>query len=419
MTAVIQLTNVSKKFLIRHERARSFQDALVNLVHGRNSAAEEFWALKNVSFEVHGGETIGIVGTNGSGKSTILKLITQILEPTSGSVTVQGHVSALIELGAGFHPDLTGRENIYLNGSILGFSHKEMGRRFEEIVAFSELERFIDTPVKHYSSGMYMRLGFSVAISVDPDILIIDEVLSVGDSNFQRKCLERIDQFRRQGKTILIVSHSNETIERLCDRAVWIDQGVVRAQGAVHPTVQAYLAELRERDEKARELEQAALEASSVSRPAVTSSIRPAVQAIRLAAPDGSERYSFQSGDSVVIRVALSEPAGHAPYAVVVQLRRSDGLLLYATIVDVRHLAPPAGEARLVELVIPHLNFLSGSYVAAATAQSIGDLSVTDDSGAAQCRFSVWSNGAEAGLVALAGQWQQPDSETGPAAAQT
>lgn len=240
-TSAVTLDRVSKRFVLHHQKSRSFQEALVNLVHRHNGTKEEFWALRDVSFTVGRGESWGIIGQNGSGKSTILKLITRILEPTSGQISVNGKVSALIELGAGFHPDLTGRENIYLNGSILGISRKDMNRRFDDIVAFSELERFIDTPVRHYSSGMYARLGFSVAVSVEPDILIIDEVLAVGDESFQRKCFDRIEHFQRLGKTIIFVSHSMDVVRSLCDKALYLAQGEVQAQGAIQQVVDRYL----------------------------------------------------------------------------------------------------------------------------------------------------------------------------------
>lgn len=242
MTApAVTLDGVSKRFILHHQKSRSFQEALVNLIHRHNGSKEEFWALRDVTFTVGRGESWGIIGQNGSGKSTILKLITRILEPTSGHIKVNGKVSALIELGAGFHPDLTGRENIFLNGSILGISRKEMNRKYDDIVAFSELERFIDTPVRHYSSGMYARLGFSVAVSVEPDILIIDEVLAVGDESFQRKCFERIEHFQRMGKTIIFVSHSMEIVRSLCDKAVFLIQGQVQAQGQIDHVVDRYL----------------------------------------------------------------------------------------------------------------------------------------------------------------------------------
>lgn len=225
----------------------------MNFVHRRNSSAEEFWALRDVSFEVGAGETFGIIGQNGSGKSTVFKLISRILEPTAGRLAVAGKVSALIELGAGFHPDLTGRENIYLNGSILGLGRKQIDCKFDQIVAFSELERFIDTPVRHYSSGMYMRLGFAVAIHVDPDVLLIDEVLAVGDATFQQKCLEALRRFRDEGKTILIVSHDLEIVRQFCDRALLLSEGQAGAYGDAEGVIDCYLDLLSSRQSKVGE----------------------------------------------------------------------------------------------------------------------------------------------------------------------
>ena len=241
MPSIIKLDGVSKRFSLHHERPRSFQEALVNLFHRRGNWREDFWALKDVSLEVYPGETLGIIGQNGSGKSTLLKLMTRVLEPTEGTIMIGGRVSALIELGAGFHPDLTGRENIYLNGSILGFTKREMDRKFDDIVAFSGLERFLDTPIKHYSSGMYARLGFAVAIHVDPDILITDEVLAVGDQEFRQKCLDQFWSFKRQQKTILMVSHDLQSVQELCYRAIWLDNGRLRAEGDPQNVVAEYL----------------------------------------------------------------------------------------------------------------------------------------------------------------------------------
>jgi len=219
---VIKFSHVSKRFTLHHERPRSFQDMVVTLFGLRRASKrgvampgpvdEEFWALRDANFSIYSGEAVGIIGENGSGKSTTLKLITRILVPTSGGVSVRGKVSALLELGTGFHPELTGRENIYLNGSLLGIPRREMNKRYEAIVEFAELEEFIDTPIKHYSSGMVMRLGFAVAINVDPDILITDEVLAVGDESFQRKCLDYIATLRRRGVTIIFVSHALDAV---------------------------------------------------------------------------------------------------------------------------------------------------------------------------------------------------------------
>jgi lipopolysaccharide transport system ATP-binding protein len=216
--AGIRFEDVSKRFLIHYERPRSFQDLVVNLFQRGNR--EELWALRNLSFEAQPGETLGLIGPNGSGKSTALKLMSRIFEPTSGRVAVEGRLSALIELGAGFHPDLTGRENIFLNGSLLGLSRAEMRDRYDEVVDFAELGRFIDMPLKHYSSGMQMRLGFAIATCVDPDVLLVDEVLAVGDEGFQRKCLARINRLRGQQRVIVYVSHDLGSVRQLCDRVI-------------------------------------------------------------------------------------------------------------------------------------------------------------------------------------------------------
>lgn len=250
----VSFEGVSKRFVLHHERSRSFQEVMVNLLHRRNSR-EEFWALKEVSFEVEQGETFGIIGANGSGKSTVLKLLTRILEPTRGRIEVQGKVGALLELGAGFHPDLTGKENIYLNGSILGLGKREMDSKLEEIIAFSELERFIDTPIKHYSTGMFLRLGFAVAISLDPDVLLTDEVLAVGDETFQRKCMDKIRDLQEAGKTIVFVSHNLAAVRDLCGRALWLDGGEVKARGRAAEVVDRYLEAANIKDQERLEQE--------------------------------------------------------------------------------------------------------------------------------------------------------------------
>src|SRR6266511_2241654 len=220
--SIIEFQNVSKRFVLHKDRQDTIQGRFARRLRPRDQG-EEFWALRDVSFGVSRGESLGLVGHNGAGKSTALKLMTRILEPTSGSVTIDGRVAALLELGSGFHPDLSGRENVFLNGSLLGFSRRDMQARLPEIVDFAEIGDFIDMEVKHYSSGMYTRLAFAVATAVDPDILITDEVLAVGDEAFQRKCMDRIYRFRQQGKTIIFVSHALETVRALCDHAVWLD----------------------------------------------------------------------------------------------------------------------------------------------------------------------------------------------------
>ena len=235
---MVRVSQLSKRFRLFHDRNQSLKQSLLNL---RRSKYEDFWALKNISFDVFRGETFGIIGHNGSGKSTLLKCLTKILEPDEGTVSVDGSISALLELGAGFHPELSGRENVYLNAAILGVSRRHVHERFDDIVEFSGLEQFIDTPVKNYSSGMFVRLGFAVAINVDPDVLIIDEVLAVGDADFQAKCGDKIADFRERGKTIVLVTHAMTDVVRLCERAAWIDHGELRMIGVPHDITDAYM----------------------------------------------------------------------------------------------------------------------------------------------------------------------------------
>ncbi len=242
----IRFDNVSKRFLLHHERTRTLQDLLVRKFSRKNGngkptpAVEEFWAMRDVSFDVPPGEMVGLIGPNGAGKSTLLKLLARIFEPTRGKVHVNGRLNALIELSAGFHEELTGRENIFLSAALLGLSRREIQSKLDEIVAFSELEKFIDTPVKHYSSGMHMRLGFAIATVIEAEVLLVDEVLAVGDANFQRKCFERIVEIRERGTTILFVSHQMADIERHCDRALLFMHGQLIADGAPSDTAQEY-----------------------------------------------------------------------------------------------------------------------------------------------------------------------------------
>ena len=240
-----------KNFRLYHERNQFLKAAVLR---GRRARYEEFWALKDVSFEVPAGTTFGVIGHNGSGKSTLLKTLTGILVPDRGSVTTNGRVSALLELGAGFHLELSGRENVYLNGAILGLKRREIDQRFDDIVEFAGLEQFIDSPVKNYSSGMFVRLGFAVAANVDPDVLLIDEVLSVGDESFQRKSAERIEKFRRDGKTIIFVSHGLGQVEQLCETVAWLDHGEIKAIGPAVDVISQYRGDSHEAQRQPDEL---------------------------------------------------------------------------------------------------------------------------------------------------------------------
>jgi lipopolysaccharide transport system ATP-binding protein len=253
---IIRVENLGKKYVILHDakkRANTLRDAVMNGVRSLGQrlrrplqtvdagAREEFWALKDVNFDVKRGEVVGIIGRNGAGKSTLLKILSRITEPTTGRITIDGRVASLLEVGTGFHSELTGRENIYLNGAILGMTRTEITRKFDEIVAFAEVEKFIDTPVKHYSSGMYMRLAFGVAAHLEPEILIVDEVLAVGDSQFQKKCLGKMHEVAELGRTVFLVSHNMHVIKNLCTRGIRLHEGSIADMGTSETLVKNYI----------------------------------------------------------------------------------------------------------------------------------------------------------------------------------
>lgn len=242
MSTAIEITNVSKAFIIRHNRNNSFKSQLIGLFHKRfREERETLWALKAVTFEIRPGETLGLIGRNGAGKSTLLKIIAGIYRPTSGRVRLSNaRVGTMIELGVGFHPELTGEENVYLGASIYGLSRKEIDRIYSRVVAFSELDSFMDTAVKNYSSGMQARLGFALAVNLDPDILLVDEILAVGDEAFQRKCMARMEQFRSAGRTIVFVSHSPEGVRKICDRVCVMDSGSAVFLGKTDEAIERY-----------------------------------------------------------------------------------------------------------------------------------------------------------------------------------
>ncbi|HYL53651.1 MAG TPA: ABC transporter ATP-binding protein, partial [Acidimicrobiia bacterium] len=236
----VVVADVSKRFRLYRERASSLKET-ITARFGRRASFEDFWALRDVSLSIAKGSTYGLIGHNGSGKSTLLRLMAGIHPPTTGTVRTEGRISALLELGAGFHPELSGRENIYLNGSILGLTRREINAVLGDIIEFSGLQDFVDSPVKHYSSGMYVRLGFAVAVHVNPEILMIDEVIAVGDEEFQRRCFDHLYQLRREGVTIVMVSHSPALIEQMCDQVSWLDHGRLQMTGSAPEVVRAYL----------------------------------------------------------------------------------------------------------------------------------------------------------------------------------
>jgi ABC-type polysaccharide/polyol phosphate transport system ATPase subunit len=312
MSAAITVENVSKMYRLYHERNQAVKAALVR---GRRARYEEFWALQDVSFEIEEGSTFGLVGENGSGKSTLLKCLANILRPDKGRIQVDGRVSALLELGAGFHPELSGRENVYLNGAILGLSKKQLNARFDEIVDFAGLEHFIDTPVKNYSSGMYIRLGFSVAINVDPDVLLIDEILAVGDAEFQQKCAEKFARLRETGKTIVLVSHALETIRNFCDHAVLLHHGVATSAGEAGKVVDDYLDNVHGRGGP----QQGSTRYGSGE---------ARIERVELLDGDGNATARVGTGDAMTLRVHYSTPEPVEQPVFGIAIRHVNGVLV-------------------------------------------------------------------------------------------
>jgi ABC-type polysaccharide/polyol phosphate transport system ATPase subunit len=306
----VEVDSVSKRYRIYHEKVPSLKQTILTL---RRTSYEEFSALNDISFSVKHGETCGIIGPNGSGKSTLLKLMAGIIRPNSGKITINGPLSALLELGAGFHPDLTGRENIYINAAILGMKKKDVDRKLNDIIEFSELERFIDTPVKNYSSGMYMRLGFSVAINVNPDILLVDEVLAVGDQAFQSKCYKVIYDFMKRGKTIIIVSHDLDTISDLCSKVIFLKDGNVMDSGKPLDMVSKYRAYVEELEKK-RIIEQQREERKKIFKTVIEGNRKvisgEEISRLSRLSIDGETLNRFGSGDAEIVSINLFDSNG-------------------------------------------------------------------------------------------------------------
>jgi ABC-type polysaccharide/polyol phosphate transport system ATPase subunit len=334
---------------------------------------EAFPALTDVSFTVPKGSTFGVVGRNGSGKSTALKLVAGITKPTTGVVRVEGRISALIELGAGFHPEISGRENVFINGIMLGLTKREIQDRFDEIVDFAELRDFIDAPVKTYSSGMYMRLGFAVAINVDPDVLLIDEVLAVGDEGFTHKCLDKFSEFRRRGKTILLVTHSLPLVERFCDEAIWLDGGRALAHGDPKRVVDAYLTKVEEGEGQllaattARAVETAAEEAVPANMFEATEgrwgSREVEITGVTLIDREGQPSFVFHAGDpmSITLAVRAARPVGD--FAFGIGVFNADGVCCFGTNTDIESMesAQLSGDGE-VTFAVDSLDLVEGTY---------------------------------------------------------
>jgi len=364
---VLNVTRVYQKYSSRH-RFKTFKSALIKGDLFKAMKPDEIvTALKDVSFKVEEGTAFGVIGENGSGKSTLLKIVAGIVKPTSGTVTVNGKVSALIELGAGFHPEITGRENIYINGIMLGLSKKEIHEKFDEIVQFAELEEFIDAPVKTYSSGMYMRLGFSIAINVNPNVLLVDEVLSVGDAAFVPKCLDRIDDFRRRKKTILFVSHDLATVRKICDKVIWFKDGIIQTIGEPNRVVDAYLQDVAEKQEEDFEKRQKVVDKEEQydenRRENRWGKREIEIKKTVITNVDGKEKHVFSPDEGMIIEVDVESYSEIKDFAFGIGIFNSQGICCYGTNTIIEELEPASisGKGK-VTLKIDRLNFVNGTY---------------------------------------------------------
>lgn len=375
-TPAIRVEGLSKLYrrTMPGDRLRTLKSALVGGSLTRDLKSDEaISALHEVDFTVAKGEAFGVIGGNGSGKSTLLKLVAGMLKPTSGRIVVDGRVAALIELGAGFHPEISGRENVFINGAVLGLSRKEVRRRYDEIVEFSGLADFMEEPVKNYSSGMYVRLGFAVAVHTDPDVLLVDEVLAVGDEAFAHRCIRRIEEFLAQDKTLLLVSHSLDLVEGVCDRVLWLDNGVQRLIGAPRRVIDAYrqaVAEMEgEAHQAARDQRQSG-EVDAEGEPLRWGSREAEILSVRLLGADG-ERYHLESGEPATfeIRARAAQPLADFVFGVAVSTPR--GIECWGTNTDLGGLVPEsfAGEVT-VRLTCPALRLGPGDYTVDAAVHS-------------------------------------------------
>ena len=364
---VDNVTRIYQKYSSRH-RFKTFKSAIVKGNFFKSLRPDELvTALDSVNFKVEKGKTFGVIGENGSGKSTLLKVITGITKPTSGKVTVNGKVSALIELGAGFHPEISGRENVFINGIMLGLSKKEINDKFDEIVRFAELEEFIDAPVKTYSSGMHMRLGFSIAINVNPEILLIDEVLAVGDASFVPKCLDKIDDFRRRKKTILFVSHDLSTVEKICDRVVWLKDGKIQTMGESKRVVDAYLQDIAEKQEEDFEQRKQVVEEKKEweeeRRENRWGKREIEIKKVRLKSLEGKEKNVFSPDEGMIIEMDIVSYSKLDDFVFGVGIFNSQGICCYGSNTNLEEFEPVSieGEGK-VTCRIEKINMVNGTY---------------------------------------------------------
>lgn len=424
----IEVNHISKSFKVYLDKGHELKEQFVSRNRRRYENRE---VLKDVSFQVKRGEAIGLIGHNGCGKSTTLKLLTRIMYPDSGSITMRGRVSSLIELGAGFHPDMSGRENIYINASIFGLTKKEIDARLDDIIEFSELEEYIDNPVRTYSSGMYMRLAFSVAINVDADILLIDEILAVGDVAFQAKCFNRLREIKKHGTTIVIVSHSLAQIEQICERCIWIHEGLIREEGAPRIVDPKYMAYMSQKEEKRKEKEAAAKAEKEQTQAeteteegrqnaagaAAEEKAEPAADAKRwgsrevymkqvtVQAMDGTERNSFQNDSPFRIKIDYHAEKRLDDVVFGIAIYRSDQVYIYGsnTLIDYASPNTLEGEGSIC-LDIANFPVNTGDYsIDLAFHRPDG---FNYDFWREACSVSIQNKKGEVGVISLPHEWK-------------
>ncbi len=391
-TGEISVDGVSRRFRIRAREARTLKDLFVQ--RGQTEATD-VWALRDVSLEVVRGEAVGLIGRNGSGKTTLLRIVAGIIKPTAGSVRAEGRIGSLLELGAGFHPDFTGRENVFLNGAIYGLRRADIRQRFDEIVAFAELEHAIDRPVRTYSSGMTVRLGFAIAAFLDADVLLLDEVFAVGDESFQRKCFGRIARFKQEGGTIVFVSHDASAVERLCERSVLLDVGRVAFDGPTREAIARYRRTLADETDPAER--GAGLREWGSGEATIASAA--------LVGQEGAERLQFLSGEPFALSVAVAATDSIPPPRLQLELRDDAGSLVAGQAVDLRELGWAASNGeRAIRFEIGSLPLADGRFHLR--------LGLTDESGEHlyhqlddALAFVVYPAGEDRGVVRLAGSW--------------
>lgn len=428
----IEVKNVTKSFKIYIDKGNTLKE---KALFKQRRRYEERNVLKDISFEVEKGQAVGLIGHNGCGKSTTLKLLTKIMYPDSGSIVMRGRVSSLIELGAGFHEDMSGRENIYINASIFGLTRGEINKRMEDIIAFSELEEFIDNPVRTYSSGMYMRLAFSIAINVDADILLVDEILTVGDFNFQAKCFNRLREVKASGTTIVIVSHSMEQIEQICDRSIWIHDGKIRREGRprdVHPEYLDFMGEKRQElawkeaenkevnkeSEETKETDNENFEESHI-----VNSDKPEekkkrwgngyarIEKIVLLDRQGKEKTVFKTGDAVVIQITykVNQKVEDAVFGI--GIFRSDGIQCYGTNtrIDKQNKFNLTKDG-VVQINVPAMSLMAGEYLLDVAIEA--DIGIAVDYYKEAYRFEVFSDINDVGIARIEHDWKITDGST-------